>query len=209
MSSSHRSYVARSVTGDASAGSQTKLRWTIAAGEADRRGRPLRLNGEEFARRVSRHADGHPGHVIGYVERLLVLTSLERTIAGGLGLDGGDVGVETSAVGSPRSRVFDQLFLEGISGLGGRGRRARRGRLVAGGETEECDEEKDQGNFHAREIVNPGCGSLWLLRTAAFPRRKKTAGFGMTQTPSKTILLVERELGANRLTSSNFCLGCR
>ena len=206
MSSSHRSYVTRSVTGDASAGSQSKLRWTFAAAEAGRRDRTLRLNGEEFARRVPRHADGHPGHVIGDVERLLVLTGLERTIAGALGLVGGDVRVETSAVGSQRSRVFDQLFLEGISGLGTRGRRARRARLVAGCETEQCDEEKNQGNFHAREIVNRGCGSPGYRERQPF-LAARSGGFRDDSDSPKTILIVERELGANRLTSSNFCRG--
>ena len=106
VAGSHRSHVARSVAGDASAGCHSKLRWTIAAAEAGRRSRTMRLNREKFAGRILRDADGHPGHVIGKVERALVLTRPERTIAGGLGLVGGGVRVETSAVGSGRSRVI-------------------------------------------------------------------------------------------------------
>src|SRR5215831_13028570 len=199
--SSHRSHVARSITGDASAGSQSKLRWAIAAGEAGRRGRTLRLNGEEFARRVPRDADDHPGHVIGYVERLLVLTSLERTIAGGLRLVGGGARVETSAVGGGRSRVFDELFLERIRGLGSRGRRARRARLVAGCETEQCDGEKDRGSSHVREIVNAGCGSYRERQ----PFLARNSGFWGDSDSPETIFLIERGLRANRLTSSDTC----
>lgn len=114
VAGAHRTHIAGSEAGHASAARNPEVRWTISGGDGGRGAFSLRLRGGEFARRVPCHTDCHPRHVIGDEKWVLALRGLHGAIAGCFGLLGGHVNIEASAICGGGSGEVLQFLLDGI-----------------------------------------------------------------------------------------------
>ena len=156
MAPAHRSHVARSKTSHSPARGHTQLRRTVAAGQRSRRPRSLRLNRQKLSRSVSSNADTHSRHVVRHEECLLLVYCELRAIARSFELHFSRMHVKASAVRGGDASVVAQLFPYGIHSRARSGAGCRRSlRLIACRQTANSDQQKNQGSFHNRVILNP------------------------------------------------------
>ena len=122
---------------------------------------PWDCNAEQLAARVAGDSDGHAGHVIGDIERVLGLICLHGAVGNGFRLLRLCLHVESTTVGGGCSGNFLQFLLNRIGGLGRRcriGGQSRSGGLAAGGEARKREDQGESRVHHDVVIVNGASG---------------------------------------------------
>lgn len=129
VAAAHRTHIARSEAGHASARCYTQLRWTRPAAHRS----TLRLHRKELPVGIAGHSHTHPRHIVGNVKRLLALASLNGALAGRFGLRLVRAHIQPPAIRRRRARILLQLLLHSIMRFRNRWRRrtSRSGSLVA------------------------------------------------------------------------------